>query len=273
MPIIRAAVGTGGILNPTRPVVGSGSTGFDGTGVGLRESATASPNVAANTTTSPAASNRNAHGSPAESRGSVRRRCSTPQTPSSPSATTLPITSQPYRDCHNWPIEPSRTQALATPDSATRTKHQNAIRLYRGAAPGSAVVRRSASSPTSPPTQSAAATTWKARLVTAIWWLPAPDACPVNVGGSTPRIASTAIHATPLRESTSRQPTETASASTVSASSARPCDTSRTKLVSTETSVTRPTGWPRMSAAVNTIRTAAEAVQPNATHDAVRTRR
>ncbi len=123
--------------------------------------------------------------------------------------------------------------------------------------------RRTSSNPASPPTHSEAASTCTARLVTAIWWLPAPAACPVNAGGTIAAIATTAVTAARPREVPPRLSTAAASARPVCSSSACPCETENAKLT-TDGRPICPTGTASTSETVRTIRTAEPAAHNRA---------
>ncbi len=116
----RSTVGAAGIGPPKSSSTGVLRTLLP-TGVGVRESATASPTVALMMNSSVRARRRN----PALW-ATMRRRCRCPNTPRTTSAATLSRTSRPYAEPNTSPSDPSRTEALIAPEAPMMTNDHSA---------------------------------------------------------------------------------------------------------------------------------------------------
>ncbi|MGW4961589.1 hypothetical protein ACWEPL_30585 [Nonomuraea sp. NPDC004186] len=85
---------------------------------------------------------------------------------------------------------PSRTQAPATPETATAAKQQRASVLKRGNTVGRCSERRKwTSTAARPPTQMETETRCDINADTAMSWSPAEAACPTYAGGNSPTAA------------------------------------------------------------------------------------
>ncbi len=222
----------GGTAHPISACAVDCRSASSGTGVGVRDNATARPMVAAITAASTDANRRNAPGDFRSRAGSVRRRCHQPNQPKATSATSLPRTSQPYDEVTSGAIPPRRTHALTSPEKPAAAKHHRASELYRPAAlPSAGVVARRpyTARPTRPPTHRVTATMCTSRLEVAMSWSAAPAEWPVSAGGRVAVTARTSSRATPFSVRTPRAVPARMTASRKTTASDRPWVTSETK--------------------------------------------
>ena len=166
-------------------------SGVGAAGGGVRPRATATPIVAAMRRTSSPPKRIIAAVLPASMPGSAWRRCQAPKAPSATRARALTRTRTPYVLVRRSAGE-IRTRTFSTPESASTTQQTSATAEKRRAArPGCRPpATRWVTTAASPPTHTAAASTWSSRLLVATSWSLPPAECPVRASGRSPASAT-----------------------------------------------------------------------------------